>query len=180
MRSKGGYSPYPNYGNKFTNSFFPFISRLWNNLPKSTQSKNVQEFKTQLKSDLKPNKIKHFSHGPKYSNSLLTRRRVGRSDLNLHKFSIGLTDEPECICHAKSESTMHYFLDCFLYAAERRTLFCLVEHRIPHFIRMNKNSKLNLILNGFKNDDPDYYHLNSTITKAVQTFIIQTKRFLQH
>ena len=76
MRSKGGYSPYPNYGNKFTNSFFPFISRLWNNLPKSTQSKNLEEFKTLLKSDLKPNKIKHFGHGPKYSNSLLTRLRV--------------------------------------------------------------------------------------------------------
>ena len=60
------------------------------------------------------------------------------------------------------------------------SLFCLVEHHIPHFIRMNTDSKLNLILNGFKNDDPDYYHLNSTLTKAVQTFIIQTKRFLQH
>ena len=64
MRSKEGFSPYPNYGNKLSNSFLPFISRLWNNLPKSTQSKDLQEFKTQLKSDLKPNKIKHFSHGP--------------------------------------------------------------------------------------------------------------------
>ena len=26
MRSKGGYSPYTNYGNKVINSFFPFIS----------------------------------------------------------------------------------------------------------------------------------------------------------
>jgi hypothetical protein len=83
-------------------------------------------------------------------------------------------------CSANSESTMHYFLDCFLYAADQRILFCLVDHHIPHFIRMNKNSKLNLILNGFQNDDPDYYHLKSTITKAVQTFIIQTQRFLQH
>ena len=49
------------------------------------------------------------------------------------------------------------------------SLFCLVEHHIPHFIRMNKNSNLNLLLNGFTNYNSDYYHLNSTITKAGQT-----------
>ena len=26
LRSKGGYLPYPNYGNKFLNSFFPYIT----------------------------------------------------------------------------------------------------------------------------------------------------------
>ena len=73
------------------------------------------KFKNQLKVDLKPPKIKHYSKGMKQSNILLTRLRVGRSDLNLHKFSIGLTDTPECMCHAKEESTLHYFLECFIY-----------------------------------------------------------------
>ena len=31
-RSKGGYSPYPNYGVKYGNSFFPYMTKLWNNL----------------------------------------------------------------------------------------------------------------------------------------------------
>ena len=180
MRSKGGYTPYPNYGNKFLNSFFPYNSKLWNNLQQSTQGKNLQEFKLQLKEDLKPNKIKHFSKGPKYSNTLLTRIRVGRSDLNLHKFSVGLVDKPDCICHAKQESTLHYFLDCFLYAAERQTLFDLVEHYKPNFSRLKRNSKVELLLNGINVNDPDYNHLNTILTNAVQTFIIQTKRFLQN
>ena len=77
---------------------------------------------------MKPDKTKHFCKGPKYSNTLLTRIRVGRSDLNLHKFSDGLIEKPECICHAKEKSTLHFFLDFFLYAAERQTLFDLVEH----------------------------------------------------
>ena len=38
LRSKGGYLPYPNNGFRFSNSFFPYISKIWNNLPKSTQS----------------------------------------------------------------------------------------------------------------------------------------------
>ena len=31
LRSKGGYLPYPNYGNAFLNSFSPFMSKKWNN-----------------------------------------------------------------------------------------------------------------------------------------------------
>ena len=180
MRSKGGYIPFPNYGNKFLNSFFPYFSKLWNNLTQSTKQKDLIDFKSQLKIDLKPTKIKHFSKGPLLSNTLLTRLRVGRSDLNLHKFSIGFSDKPECICHAKEESSLHYMLDCFLYTAERRTLFSLVEHLIPFFPRMNRKSKLYLLFNGLKNDDPDYNHLNYRITCAVQTYIIHTKRFLHH
>ena len=35
-RSKGGYLPHPNHGTYFLRSFFPYMSKLWNNLPKST------------------------------------------------------------------------------------------------------------------------------------------------
>ena len=59
-RSKGGYTPYPNLGHKFLNSFFPYISKLWNNLPVTTKILDVNEFKQQLKLDLKPTKFKAF------------------------------------------------------------------------------------------------------------------------
>ena len=39
---------YPNHGRHFLNSFFPYISRLWNNLPSTTKCKNVQYFKIQF------------------------------------------------------------------------------------------------------------------------------------
>ena len=86
LRSKGGYLPYPNYGTTFLNSFFPFISKRWNNLGSAKQAKDLFDFKCQLKSDMKPSKIKHFSTGAKKTNSLLTRFRTGRTSLNLHKF----------------------------------------------------------------------------------------------
>ena len=180
LRSKGGYLPYPNYGTKFINSFFPFISKLWNNLPLSTQCKDLLDFKDQLKIDMKPRKIKHYSKGSKIGNALLTRFRTGRTTLNLHRFTIGQVDEPSCICHAKEESSKHYLLDCFLYAVERQTLFSLVEHYIPKFTQINKTAKYELLTTGLRNHDPDYDYLNMKITFAVQTFIMQTKRFLQH
>ena len=177
LRSKGGYLPYPNYGNKFINSFFPFISKLWNNLPLSTQSLNLLDFKAQIKTDLKPEKIKHFSIGPKFSNSLLTRFRTGRTNLNLNRFTIGLTEDPSCNCHAKQETPEHFMLECFLYTAERQNLFDLVEHFIPQFPRKSKREKFQILTRGINNHDPEYHQTNVKISFAVQSFILLTKRF---
>ena len=127
-RYKGGYGPYPNYGHKFLNSFFPYISKLWNSLPVSTKILDVSDFKHQLKSDMKPAKYKTFSVGHKHSNSILTRFRTGRTDLNLNRFTIGLSTDPSCPCHYKFESSEHFMLDCFLYTVERQKLFDQVEH----------------------------------------------------
>ena len=176
-RSKGGYLPYPNFGNKFLNSFFPFFSKLWNNLQTSTKGKQLLDFKSRLKLDIKPLKIKHFSYGSKIGNTLLTRFRTCRTSLNLHRFTIGQVEEPTCICHFKEKSSLHLILDCFLYTAERQTLFSLVEHYIPKFTKMNKNEKYELLMTGIKNHDPDYNDLNAKLTIAIQNFIIQTKVF---
>ena len=177
LRSKGGYLPYPNYGNKFMGSFFPFISKIWNNLPILMRSMNLLDFKAQLKIDLKPSKNKHFCFGSKESNSLLTRFRTGRTNLNLNKFTIGQTDDPSCMCHAKHETSEHFLLDCFLYTAERQTLYSLVEHFIPRFKNLNKKEKFQILTRGINLEDPDYYYTNTKISLAVQTFILKTKRF---
>ena len=138
LRSKGGYFPYPNYGNKFLNSFFPFISRIWNNLPTSSQNLSLYDFKDKIKIESKPPKYKYFNIGPKDTNSLMTRFRTGRTNLNSHNYTIGKSDDPSCLCHAKQETSEHYILDCFLYTAERQILFDLVEHIIPKFSKLTK------------------------------------------
>ena len=177
LRSKGGYIPFKNYGNKFKTSFFPHISGLWNSLPKNVQCKNIEDFKTHTKKEMKPPRHKHFSRGDKLGNSLLTQIRVGRSYLNEHKFTIGHSESPECLCHFKTESPQHYFLDCFLYLPERQTLFTLIEHYVPNFTTWTKKKKLDLILRGINVDNPDLLSLNTTLTKAVQNFIAKTNRF---
>ena len=96
---------------------------------------------------------------------------------NEHGFTIGLTDSPECPCHHRSESPQHYFLDCFLYLLERQTLFTLIEHYVPRFSNWTKKKKRDLILRGIHLDDPEFYSLNVTLTKAVQNFILSTNRF---
>ena len=80
--------------------------------------------------------------------------------------------------NAKSESPEHSFLQCFLYSPERQILFNLVEHYIPNFKNLNKKHKLNILLKGIDTDDPEFFHLNKTLTIAVQNFIIGTKRFV--
>ena len=123
---------------KFNNSFFPYTTILWNNLPNNVKSKDLTDFKLFIKTEFKPPRFKHFSRGNKHANSLLTKLRVGRSDLNLHKFTIGIIDSPLCDCHFREESTSHYFVDCFLYTHERQILFGLFEHFIPKFNSFTK------------------------------------------
>ena len=180
LRSKGGYIPFKNCGSNFKHSFFPYFSSLWNSLPKNVQCEDLIEFKEYTNSELKPQKYKHFSRGNKYSNSLLTKIRVGRSELNQHKFTIGFIDNPQCLCYHREESPLHYFIDCFLYLPERQTLFAKIEHYIPMFKNFNKRRKLDLILRGYNIDNPDLLSLNTTLTVEVQNFILQTKRFFEY
>ena len=172
-----GYAPYPNYGQQFKKSFFPYITSLWNNLEVETQLLTVPDFKMKLKEKLKPKKFKQYSKGSKIGNTLLARIRLQRSDLNLHKFSIGQSESPECICHLKYESSEHYLIDCFLYSCERQILFNQVEHFIPNFINFSKSKKYEILLNGLKSDNPEFNSTNTSILIAVQNFILKTKRF---
>ena len=176
-RSKGGYIPFKKVNSKFDKSFFPHTTVLWNNLPKSVKCKDLTDFKLYIKTEFKPPRFRHFSRGNKHANSLLTKLRVGRSDLNLHKFTIGIIDSPLCDCHFREESTSHYFLDCFLYTHERQILFGLIEHFIPKFKTFTKAKKLEIILRGFEIHNDDFIQLNSTLTIAVQNFILNSKRF---
>ena len=176
-RSKGGYIPFKCNKDQFNKSFFPNTSKLWNCLSKEVQCKDLNDFKYSLKTKLKPPRFKHFSRGSKKGNSLLTRIRVGRSLLNQHSFTIGHAESPECLCHFKTESPEHYFLDCFLYSPERQTLFSLFEHHVPNFHRLSKKKKLDLIIRGINIEDEDFLTLNTLLTKYVQNFIISTKRF---
>ena len=137
----------------------------------------VADFKCQLKLDMKPAKYKTFSVGYKYSNSILTRFRTGRTDLNLDRFTIGLSTDPSCQCHHKVESSEHFILDCFLFTVERQKLFEQVEHLIPKFSKFNKKEKFHILTRGVEALNPDFYHTNKKLSLAVQNFIIKTKRF---
>ena len=56
-------------------------------------------------------------------------------------------------------------------------MFDLFEHYIPNFPNLNRKRKLDIILRGINIDNEEFTYLNITLTKAVQNFIISTKRF---
>ena len=178
LRSKGGYIPFKNLGIKFKKTFFPHTTILWNNLPKNVQSMNTTDFKEYINKERKPPKYKHFANkGSKKSNLHLTKIRVGRSDLNQHKFTIGQIESPQCECFFREESSSHYFLDCFLYQPERQILFDHFEHYIPNFKNFTKHKKLEILLKGVNVENEEFYKTNITLTLAVQNFILHTNRF---
>ena len=174
-RQLGDYKKLPNYGVKFSNSFFPYFSQKWNTLPRCFRYYDLVDFKFNLKKRLKPEKQKHFSLGSKLGNKLLTRLRVGRSHLNSHSFAVGRVESPNCLCHAPNETVSHYFLECFLYTVERMTLFDLVRQSVDNFDRLTKARQLEILLFGYP--DKEYSETNKTLTYNVQNYILQTNRF---
>ena len=69
--------------------------------------------------------------------NLLTRLRVGFSDLKLHKFNHWFNcDSPFCSYGQSSESTVHFFLHCQLYIDLRRVLLDSVSDIILSDVRV--------------------------------------------
>ena len=171
------YNEFPPSGIQFSNSYFPHYSKSYNNLDKSLQSeKDLIIFKDKLKVEIKPKKFKHFSKGSKIGNKFQTQIRVGRSDLNLHKFTIGLSETSACLCD-RVESVEHFLLSCFLYTEERTILFSSVQQQVPTFNKLSNNKKMELLLYGINLDSEEPDCRNSRIMILVQNFIIKTKRF---
>ena len=175
-RQFGQYTNYPNYGAKFQKSFFPYFSKKWNQLKRSTRNLELCDFKPTLKNNLKPTKYKHYSYGSRLGNKLLTRLRLGRSYLNSHGYTIGKVTSPACLCHSRNETVKHYMLECFLYTIERQSLLEQVEQHVAGFASLSQENKLNILLFGFL--DNEKFPTNIKIMPLVQNYIIQTKRFL--
>ena len=84
-------------------------------------------------------------------------------------FTIGQVDTPVCSFHNLSFQNNIAYL-------EHQTLLSLVEHYIPKFARLNRKQKMEILLKGINPDDDKFTQLNTTLTKAVQNFIVSTKR----
>ena len=80
-------------------------------------------FKNALLSFIRPNHADTFGiHNPT-GLQLLTRLRLGFSDLNEHKFRHNFRDffNPLCECKLEPETTSNFLLRCHLFQVERTT-----------------------------------------------------------
>ena len=124
-----------------------------------------------------PIKYKFLSRGDKKGNKLLKQICIGRSYLNSHSFAIQMSPSPECSCHFPNESSTHFFLDCFMWTEERRTMLGVFEHFIATFSSFTKQKKINLILYGYDRDNETMFNTNVSLQYATQKFVVKTKRF---
>ena len=173
------YKQFPYINKQFASSFYPYFTKKWNSCHKTLKNeRDINEYKIKFKNVYKPPKYKFYYCGStKVGCSYLTRLRVGRSVLNDHAFSIGLSSSPECQCHAPRESPEHMLLKCFLYNKERPTLMSKVEKLLPKFGSLKDKRKLEILLFGIYPDNPDFYQTNKSLQIAVQQFLVYTNRF---
>ena len=116
-------------------------------------------------------------NGHKYGNTLLTSIRVGRSKLNSDNYKLGLSDSN--LCTQKPETALHFITKCPNFAEQRRTVLDQIEQQfIPKFKTLSFNRQFEILVEGFEPDNPEMKRINSQIQKITQTFILQTKRFL--
>ena len=54
IRNKDVYVPFPHKGDKFKLSYFPNTTKLWNSIPTQIQLKPLDEFKIDIKKEIKP------------------------------------------------------------------------------------------------------------------------------
>ena len=180
---------YQKYQNQtFMKSFFPHFTKIYNNLEPEIRNLNTAEFKEMLKPKYKHKKIKHFSRGlTKWSNSLHTQLRVGRSFLAADGFKINLVESNKCQqCQAVPdkqlklvpENASHYFLSCNKFDDKRIALFSKITQYVPNFQRLSQKRQIEILLSGInlENEEPDPRNLG--IVFAVQKYILQTERFV--
>ena len=102
--------------NRYSNSFYPYCIKAWNNLDPSIRNlPNIFQFKKALQQLIRPKNRHLFGMNDRVGVNLLTRLRVDFSDLKLHKFDHRFNcGSPLCSCGQGSESTVYLFLHCRL------------------------------------------------------------------
>ena len=149
----------------YYNSFLPSAVREWNELPIETRnSSSLNIFKTRINNNISLPPSYYFT-GKRLGQIYHARLRTKCSSLRHHLFSKNIIECPRCIC-GSVEDTHHYLLVCDQYTNIRRELLTTVSGIC--------NPTLNVLLYG----DPTLsLEQNKYIVKAVQDFILKSKRF---
>ena len=164
----------------YRNSFFPFFSKLWSQLSKTTRNeRDVLLFKDKLRLLYKPQKQKHYNYGDKRANTLLCRLRVRRSFLKSHSFKINFSNSDRCWC-GEEDHTQNFLLSCFLFQQERKEMLEKVQTIIPNFLKQSKTRQCEFLLFGINLNSPHLDPRNKSLTFIVQKYILKTNRFSDH
>ena len=123
----------------FKNSFFLSTLKDWFSLDVSTRnSESIAIFKSRLLSFIRPSQRTIYNiFGPR-GLKLLTRSRLGFSQVNEHKFRHNFQDclNSLCLCSLEIENTSHYLLHCQYYSEHRINLINSVKSISDDFVSL--------------------------------------------
>ena len=146
-------------------SLLPSAVRDWNELPEQTRnSPSLNIFKNGLKSNL-ITPPRYYNTGKRLGQIYHAGQRTACSPLRQHLHSENIVDNPYCTCGDR-EDTHQFLFVCHQYTDLRRDLLNSVSSICQPI--------LNVLLCG---DITLTFVQNKQIFKAVQEFIIKSKRF---
>jgi hypothetical protein len=147
----------------YHSSFIPSVINLWNSLDNETSTYDM--FKINLKRKVVlPKMPGHFLVGERISNILYSRLRNNCSSLKYDLFRCNKIKDSRCVCGYIREDASHFLLNCHLYIGQRTVLFNFLHHQ-------NFRRDIRTLLFG------DFQ--NILLSKAVQTFIKNSRRFTE-
>ena len=163
---------------RYKNSFFPYTIKKWKDLNEEVKSKpSVQSFKKYLNEFKRPVGHSFFGIRDKFGIKLLTKIRVGFSDLRDHRFHHNFNCESSiCLCGVEDETSVHFFLRCPLYSTQRSTLLSKISDIIRSDVSVLPDEHLcNILVYG-----SNVYNCvsNRLIVSETITYTRNTGRFI--
>ena len=164
----------------FAKAFIPATTKLWNEIPSDLrQQTSYKLFKKGLREvlDVENSSNPYLSLGYKIGNTLHTKLRLQSSDLNEHRYKLGKTDSPKCLCGASREDTNHFLLSCPMFSAERNDMFRQLSAALNlNFQDISQRRKIQIMLYGAERGR----NADITIAKIFQCFLQRTQRFTSY
>ena len=113
---------------RYVNSFFPYTIKTWKNLDEEAKMKSsVASFKKHLNKYIRPSGHAFFRLSDKIGIKLLTKIRVGFSDLREQRFNHNFNCKWSCCrCGLDDETSVHFLLCCPMFADLRASLLSKV------------------------------------------------------
>ena len=163
----------------FKNSFFPSTVIEWNKLDSNIRnSESLALFKKRILTFIRPFTNSTFQYDKPKGLKLITRLRIGLSQLRLRKFKHSFQDTLHPICNCGTvETTVHYLLHCPNFSNERLIFFNKLRSIDANILNKDDSniSKRLLYGNHSFNDEKN----SSTLTASIG-YTISRKLFDAH
>ena len=165
------------FQNFFQNLFFHDVVIEWNKLDQNIRnSENLFIFKKKLLKFIRPSgKCVFRCHNSEWI-KLLTRLRLGLSNLREHKFKHVFLDSlnPICSCGQYFETSTYVLLHCSNYSNEILTFLNITKNIDRNILNKNDLKVTEILLYG---DSSSNNTNNSLIMNATMEFLFASKRF---